>query len=423
MKINILSRIKDLQHSKTSSLSSTLHFVVRFSALMLLCALLCRAVQSASMPTVIVGSPTSGEIEQLKTLSGSISPQISIPVNVPDGITVENVSVQVGQSVQNGDVLLTLSTDELQERIDTLETQIAQLNAQKEQLESQLDYAPTNPVTDAQLALQRAEEDRQFCIEDSDASQDALIAADRAVEDAEIALQRALDTYAEQQLQADKANKVSAAEAAVLQQQLDDLLVQQDNYQDLLNAQGNICAEMSGIVMGVTAIAGIPCDGTAITLGDTNGGWLLTLKIEAEIFNSYPNQNPEIEVVQGNVNGKGTLQNLSEADGQTILTILLSDGAWSTGDATSTLRFSSRHYDTCIPVSALHQDSSGWYIYLVNTTSTILGMENRLTPLPVTLLEKNDNTAAVEGVSLQSTIAVHSNKPLYAGDTVKVATS
>lgn len=395
----------------------------RFAALLLLFALLSRAARSATMPTVTIGMPGGGEIEKTATCSGTIMPQKECRISLPEEITVTEVMVQVGQSVQTGDVLFCLSVEELQNKLEDLDAQITQLRAQKNQLTAQPDYAPTDPITDAQLALQRAQEDRQRYLENPDTSEDAQLAADRAVQDAEMALQRALDTYAEQQRQADASNAVSSADAAVLQQQIEDLLEEQEEYKALLETDGQVLAETAGILTAVDAVAGSSCDGVAATLGEAGSGWLLNLEMDADTFHDLPGQPSQIEVTQGNVSGDGTLQSSRESDGKTILSILLDDSSWTSGNAEVVLRFPSQHYTTCLPVSALHQDSNGWYVYLVESSSTILGVENKLTALPVTLLDKNETTAAVEGISLQAKVAVRGDKPLYAGDTVKVAAS
>lgn len=401
--------------------SAPLLVTARFAALLLLFALLSRAVRSAAMPTVTIGMPGGGEIEQTATCSGVIMPQKEIQILLPEDITVTEVLVQVGQTVQAGDVLLCLSGEKLQNNLDALDAQISQLRAQKNQLTVQPDYAPTDPITDAQLVLQRAQEDQQRCLENPDTSEDAQLAADRTVQDAEMALQRALDTYAEQQRQADASNAVSSADATVLQQQIEELLEEQEECQTLLDAGGQVLAETAGIITAVYAVAGSSCDGVAATLGETGSGWLLNLEMEADAFHNLPGQPSQIEVTQGKVSGNGTLQSSRESDGKTILSVLLDDSSWTSGNAEAVLRFPSQHYTTCLPVSALHQDSNGWYVYLVESTSTILGVENKLTALPVTLLEKNETTAAVEGISPQAKVAVRGDRPLYAGDTVKVA--
>ncbi len=403
--------------------SAPLLVTARFAALLLLFTLLSRAARSAAMPTVTIGMPGGGEIEQTATCSGTIIPQKETRILLPEDVTVTEVLVQAGQAVQAGDVLLCLSGEELQNKLDTLDAQIAQLRAQKKQLTVQPDYAPTDPITDAQLALQRAKEDQQRCLENPDTSEDAQLAADRAVQDAEMALQRALDTYAEQQRQADASNAVSSADAAVLQQQIESLLEEQEEYEALLETDGKVLADTAGIITAVYAVVGSSCNGVAATLGETGSGWLLSLEMEAETFHDLPGQPSQIEVFQGKVSGNGTLQSSRESDGKTILSVLLDDSSWTSGNAEAVLRFPSQHYTTCLPVAALHQDSSGWYVYLVESTSTILGVENKLTPLPVTLLDKNETTAAVEGISLQAKVAVRADKPLYAGDTVKVAAS
>lgn len=54
--------------------SAPLLFTARFAALMFLFALLSRAARSTAMPTVTIGMPGGGEIEQTATCSGTIMP-------------------------------------------------------------------------------------------------------------------------------------------------------------------------------------------------------------------------------------------------------------------------------------------------------------------------------------------------------------
>lgn len=394
MKLRKLPRVPlPVLRQKTAA---SLLVTARFAALLLLFALLSRAARSAAMPTVTIGMPGGGEIEQTATCSGTIMPQKETRILLPEDVTVTEVLVQAGQAVQAGDVLLCLSGEELQNKLDTLDAQIAQL---------------------------RAKEDQQRCLENPDTSEDAQLAADRAVQDAEMSLQRALDTYAEQQRQADASNDVSSADAAVLQQQIEALLEEQEEYEAFLEMDGKVIADTAGIITAVYAVAGSSCNGVAATLGETGNGWLLNLEMDADTFQNLPGQPSQIDVTQGKVSGNGTLQSSRESDGKTILSVLLDNSSWTSGNAEAVLRFPSQHYTTCLPISALHQDSSGWYVYLVESTSNIWGIENKLTALPVTLLEKNDTTAAVEGISLQAKVAIRGDKPLYAGDTVKVAAS
>ena len=124
--------------------SAALLVTARFAALLLLFALLSRAARSAAMPTVTIGMPGGGEIEQTATCSGTIMPQKETRILLPEDVTVTEVLVQAEQAVQAGDVLLCLSGEELQNKLDTLDAQIAQLRAQKKQLTVQPDYCRTH---------------------------------------------------------------------------------------------------------------------------------------------------------------------------------------------------------------------------------------------------------------------------------------
>ncbi len=81
----------------------------------------------------------------------------------------------------------------------------------------------------------------------------------------------------------------------------------------------------------------------------------------------------------------------------------------------------SKIYPCCIPLSALYSRESGDFVIRIQEKSTILGIQTTAEYVPVTVLEKNDQYAAVEGnLSSLDFIIVNASKTIKDGDRIRV---
>lgn len=81
----------------------------------------------------------------------------------------------------------------------------------------------------------------------------------------------------------------------------------------------------------------------------------------------------------------------------------------------------SKIYPCCIPLSALYSRESGDFVIRIQEKSTILGIQTTAEYVPVTVLEKNDQYAAVEGnLSSSDFIIVNASKTIKDGDRIRV---
>ena len=109
-----------------------------------------------------------------------------------------------------------------------------------------------------------------------------------------------------------------------------------------------------------------------------------------------------------------------EADGTIVLNIPLPQNEFSLGQLLSVeLNSSSQKYDCCIPRSALNMEGSGYFVFAVTAEETILGREYTAKKMEVTVLDKNRESVAVEGVSSGQMIIVQSDKILSDGNKVR----
>ena len=104
------------------------------------------------------------------------------------------------------------------------------------------------------------------------------------------------------------------------------------------------------------------------------------------------------------------------------VTLLLPEGDWTRGQSLEAEVVISRtSYSLCVPLSALHSDNSGYFVYTVTEKSTVLGIENVLTQVPVNLSARDDTNAAIEGaLGRGDAVVTASNKSIGDGSRVRV---
>lgn len=79
-------------------------------------------------------------------------------------------------------------------------------------------------------------------------------------------------------------------------------------------------------------------------------------------------------------------------------------------------------YPACIPLSALHSENGRYFVYVVNEREGILGTEYYVEEITISVVDKNDRLAAIEGaVSDESLILESSTKEVQKGTVVRLA--
>lgn len=99
----------------------------------------------------------------------------------------------------------------------------------------------------------------------------------------------------------------------------------------------------------------------------------------------------------------------------------LSKGAWCAGAANASATVQGEKRPCVLPASAVHKDNTGCYVLAIEQKATILGQQNIVVSLPVTVVETGDTTAAVSG-ALDAAYTGHCQQyaAAQAGDRVKI---
>lgn len=441
--------------------------VVKFFAVMLILTLTARGIAGVSMPRVTLGQASAGSITQSSTASGTISVQGGTPLTAPEGLLVAQVTATTGQALSKGDAIARFDEVSLEQALATKQAQVKPDKADSfalQQAQQQLERAYSDAqktwqdgedaiekarqqrdaAQNALNALQNqpvatpesAEAERQQKIADAQvvldaaesalaAAQESATAANKAAEDTaqsyEDARNSAAHNYNQSSEDIEKTNASNQAQAAVTQAQLDIARAELSALQELEAADCIFSAPMDGTLTQLNLVAGQNSSSVAGLLADQNAASVLTFSLEQESAR-LATVGTQVTVKQGSQSMQTTITALSEPseDGSIQITAMLNSGEWKAGSATVEIKLNAGQYEQCLPATAIQTDSSGMFVYLVEEQSTLLGTQNVLIRLPVTVEAQGDGMAAVSG-SISGQVVTGADKPLSEGAWVRVA--
>ena len=450
-----------------------LGWIARFFALLLVLTLVARGTAGATMPTVTVQKPTSGSVSKNVRATGTVSLAGGTPFTVPTGLLVLTVPVQAGQAVRAGDAVATFDKDEVDRAVNAKRAALQQANTQAaqqaagdtadpfaaQQAQAQLDraYEETHKVyadgeesvaraqqkrDEAAAALQKArsaelpDDEKQANIEaaqsaldaaeealysaqkSAESANDAALSAAQSAEDSRNAALHALEKDEESTAKQNALNRaaaaVTAADAATLQAELDALVAIQQ-------AGATLTAPAAGTLVELALQPGQTTPAVAGLLAE-NADYTIEVPLtddEAKLVAV----GTVLHVSQSKASGDAAVQSLSAPDDTGTITAkaTLPQGSWSAGAANVTAAIQGEKQPCVVPATALHQSSSGYFVLAVEQQSTILGTQNVVVSLTVTVLDEGDTTVAISGAVDNTTqIITASTKAIQAGDRVKL---
>ena len=443
--------------------------VGKFFAAMLVLTLAARGLAGASMPVVTLTGATSGSITQTRTVAGSLSVQGGAPLTLPEGLLVTEVCANAGEEVAAGAVIarfdaagLAQAIAEAEANVQQLRTTVAQLRDPEtaddfalQQAQQQLDRAyaeseatwqageeavaeardardsaqnalnalraatpesadTAQAIAEAEAALAAAEQALQAAEESAEAANKAAASSAQNYEDAR---NSAAHSFAEAAKDAAKTTASNSAQAGVTAAQLAAAEAALAELRALQQAGGALTAPAAGTLTELNLTPGQQSPRVAGLLADGEVGSTLVFTRAAKL----PTGGTAVPVRQGSAAGQAaiTAGGGADDDGNVQATAAL-DGRWKAGAATVELKLNAGQFSQCLPATAVQSDSSGDFVYLIESRSTLLGQQNALVRLPVTVLAQGDGTVAVDA-ALSGQVVAGADKPLAAGAWVRVA--
>ena len=395
----------------------TFSHVLLFFFVMVLLTLIARGTAGAKLARVTVISPSGAELKQSVQFYGTAKPVANVFITVPAGLPIEKVLKEPMDSVAKDEAIAMINQAALDELVIR---QRASLRQMELSLESQLKWSgiSTRDLEAAEKALSKAQEAYDKIRSDSDVSvEDKTTAWDKIIA-AQETLKLEQDAYYEEVLQKQPAARTMMLDIAALEEKVNALVFyQEQGYQ--------ILSESTGL------IANQPFEENMVTTGSevigictAGNGFTLTFQVSREDANNIFKYKPELTATQEEL--KELLRSFDpdiNTLGQDVVTFTakLRETGWTDKGISITGDLWQSDYDLCIPMSALRQDSDGYFVYVMETTQTLMGIDKRAVRRDVFIENTDGRYAAVSGdISSNDQVILSSSKPLSDGDSVRV---
>ena len=424
-----------------------------FFGLMIVLTVFSRATASVTKAKVTVAKAGPQTITHTIRLDGTVEAKDHSLQYVPAGLMVKSVRVSPGQTVQQGDVLFTIDTGKLQEKIGDIEEEMKNAEQRNSLTVSRAEEALQDVRSSAEqekTAAYRAWEEASAAYHEymdtrHTSDQAGIQNADGSGYDEAAAgeLESAVDAAREayEAVAREQDRLVEAAEDS-LRQTKEDLTLDQEGrdledslteLRPFLENEGQYLAEYPGVVGKVFVKSGTETvEGVAVMIADASAGVRFVAPISEEDSREITEYS-EVTLSGENMEGREEAYVLSAAVTEGNSAGDSGDGAgyslsadipgdlYPVGSRISvTVDNQSGEYATCLPVSCLRQNGNyQYFIYVVQEQETVFGQELTAGAMPVTVLDKNEQYAAVEE-TVSGDVVVSTNKELTDGSRVRI---
>ncbi len=392
---------------------------------MWLCTVISKSIYASKLPIVSTESIESKYVEHIVDVDGIVVAGEKNPVTALAGLRVEKLMVQVGDQVEEGDVLFTIDMADLASIMEEKQTAIAKIQKQvdtilvNEELERQKKALEEQRAREDYDALARREDtlvgraaDAYSRLEDEMGEEGEGNMDGGSVEDA---LQQAAYAEADAKWQRDTAirdagrrvediltpeNEDAALE--VNQMELADLRSDLSLYQEIKNGNGEIKAGRGGMVTDIyITTGGRTSDSAVMLLADDSVPCQFKTTLTQE-QKKYVGLNDTVSLkLDGSSREKETvidyLAESSTAPGSYDVYINLPEGTGVPGmSGTMSHTETGEKHSCCVTPAAVNTVDNRSFVYVVKEREGILGMEYYVEQLSVKIADQNDSWVALD---------------------------
>ena len=419
---------------------------VAFLGFMVICTLISKSVYAYRLPMVSTCVPESKYIEHKVEAQGIVEAGGEKTVTYLAGLRIDLVLVHVGDRVEEGDALFQVDLEDLKELIEEKKNEMSKVSLQINAiLENQ---AIEQQKREVELARAREDYDTTSRLQDTQVGRamESYVQAENDLEEngGEEALKDALQNAAYGEADAKAARDEAVKQA---QRKVEDLLWPEEitieletarleqtvlseklqEYQKVLDNQGVVTAPFGGVVTKIAVGAGerIP-DTSVLLLSDESLPCQLKILLDKEqkkyislgdqVLVSLEGKSKELEEKVDYL----AASELSPEKYEAFIT--LPEGTGIPGlSGTVSRSESGEKYRLCIPTVAVHSENNRNYVYVLKEREGILGQEYYVDEINVSVIDKNDNWAAIEEgtVDKESKIILSATKEVKTGESVR----
>lgn len=433
-----------------------------FLIVAVLCTIISRGLYVASIADVTLKEPNARVLNHDIETSGMIEQKRKIVVLTEADQIVTDIYVKEGQKVKSGDPLFSIDLDYLKQQIDVMKNERKQLGYQIEDAKNQeedkkkqdnlnrgqakdnydylVDKWETQIAKDAE-AVESAKEAYENSLkqETEDGSETQQLLAEweeaQAQYEADI-IQRDGELFeAGQTVESSQLTVSDSTSEEQLKLQREQIDMKMEGLNLLASQEGKILADTEGAVSEILVHTGEATPATAsILLSDLSSGIQTTVTLNEDEAKNITEQSQVImrgtgsngeEVVLTDVNIQSVKEKKEGEDSASVFEAVLAtpETAFEEGANVSVeIKNPSKEYEICIPLEALHTDGVDKYaVYIAEEQDTLIGKELTVRKVPVKILDKDAEFAAIESDTLsgQQKIIVSCEKAIEEGMTVK----
>lgn len=435
-------------------------FIGYFFTIMLALTLISRMVNATLTPKVKIQKVSEQVITHESTSEGVVTYKRQVSMTSLPDLFVDTLEVTEGQKVEHDQLLYTLNLTKISEKIQALEREIEKLALQNEQYLSEIN----TEYDKKQRNIQRATEAHNEAISFGDQQ------VAKAAKELEIAINelKQLDTTKEndeenrKQLETIVAEKQKIYDEAVetkektvnesrrmmeqaadpsststmisqTQKNIEEKQIELEQLKQLQQLRGEIKANLAGVITNISIKSGgVTTNEAPLLLADIGAGLRLNLQFQKE-DQKYIVLGTEVSIsklvektekVTTKIPKQKIVSITDNEEEPTMLNVIVdipSEGI----DIGETLRAeingSSKKYEHCIPIEALHlSEGNSYYVYFINTKNTVMGTETIIEKNEVEIVDKNSQYAAVTGIESGKKVVVAADKEIGEGTKVRV---
>ncbi len=392
---------------------------------MWLCTVISKSIYASKLPIVSTESIESKYVEHIVNVDGIVVAGEKNPVTALAGLRVEKLMVQVGDQVEEGDVLFTIDMADLASIMEEKQTAIAKIQKQvdtilaNEELERQKKALEEQRAREDYDALARREDtlvgraaDAYSRLEDEMGEEGDGNMDGGSVEDA---LQQAAYAEADAKWQRDTAIRDAGrrvediltpenedATLEVNQMELADLRSDLSLYQEIKNGNGEIKAGRGGMVTDIyITTGGRTSDSAVMLLADDSVPCQFKTTLTQE-QKKYVGLNDTVSLkLDGSSREKEAvidyLAESSTAPGSYDVYINLPEGTGVPGmSGTMSHTETGEKHSCCVTPAAVNTVDNRSFVYVVKEREGILGMEYYVEQLSVKIVDQNDSWVALD---------------------------
>ena len=419
-----------------------------FLVFMWLCTVISKSIYASKLPIVSTEKIQQKYVEHIVTVDGIVIAGEKSPVTALSGLRVEGLEVQVGDQVEEGDVLFTIDMDDLTDIMDKRQTAISKLQTQINTM-----------LENEELARQKKELEEQRAREDYDAlarREDTLVGRgaeevnqaendlenhegeDEALKDA---LQQAAYAEADAKWQrentmkeaARKVEDIIAPENAdstleVSRMELSDLQKELSHFQEIKDAEGQIRAPKSGMITDIYISTGGRTTDSAVMLLANDSVPCQFKTVLTQEQKKYVSLNDMVTLkLDGSSREKeAAVDYLSESStipGSYEVYIDLPEETGIPGmSGTMSRAESGEKHSCCVTPTAVYKEGVRNYVYVVKERDGILGKEYYAEQINVRVLDENESWVALEGALDDDSMVISSSTmELKNGEVVRLS--